>query len=167
MKTNATINGEIFVIPNCSISASIEQPKRNFQFWGRLERVWQSLCYGSHKIVDSDKNFYDESWIQVWYCTPGSDNSNWYDHLIDGYQELEGWQPCCQYLPKSLFEGHKEGDVITFELPIERRWHRSLKSDPEMKSRIEMDEIVVSLTLAQTKYRYRNFGPFEEVLKHV
>lgn len=163
MKTNEMIKSNIFIIPNPSIKVATEQPKSNFGFWAELESIWNNIVY-TDNIVNSDKKFYDEEWVQVWYCTPGSSDTNWYDHLIDGYTELEGWEPISQYLPKSLFEGKKEGDVVTFTLPICRKaWRARL----DLQSRIEYDEVKVSLTLSQTKYRYRNFGNFEDVLKRV
>lgn len=166
MKTNEMIKANIFIIPNASVKAATEQPKSNFEFWAELEKIWFNIVFEDKivSITDNDK-FYNESWVQVWYCTPESSDSNWYDHLIDGYTELEGWEPVSQYLPKSLFEGKKEGDVVTFTLPICRKAWRANPLNHSTK--IEYDKIKVSLTLSQTKYRYRNFGNFEEVLKRV
>lgn len=162
-KTTEMIKGNIFIIPNPAIKAATEQPKSNFEFWAGLESIWNNIVF-SDKIVNSDKKFYEEKWVQVWYCTPNSSNTNWYDHLIDGYTELEGWEPVSQYLPKSLFEGKKEGDVVTFTLPICRK---AWRARVDLEARIEYNDIKVSLTLCQTKYRYRNFGNFEDVLKRV
>jgi hypothetical protein len=163
MKTKSIIVGDIFIIPNPSISVSREKPRSNFGPWSDVEAVHTSLRF-KDKLISSD--FESESFVQIWFCTPGNSNSNWCDHLIDSYDELKGWEPRSSYLPKSLFADKKEGDVITFDLPICRKAWRADLHD-RGNTRIEYDTIKVSLTLAQLKYRYRNFGPFEEVVKTV
>jgi hypothetical protein len=105
----------------------------------------------------------------VWFVTPGSEDSNWYCHTINGYEELKGWKPISEYLPKSLFEGHKEGDCITINLPI-HKWLENDKYELIGCDRYYLEAsatIKVQLQLAQQKYRYRRFGNFEDVLTRV
>ena len=160
MKTKETIRADIFIIPNPSFvfKGSMAQEIGLDPSLKRFQRVWYSLADSFRE----GKEFATESWIQVWFVTPGSDDSNWSCHKIDGYPELKGWKPVCGYLPKSLFEGHKEGDCITVDLPIEK-WE---KTDDDITITYATT-IKVCLCLAQSKYRYRDHGTFEKVLNRI
>ena len=149
MKTNEIIRGNVFIIPNPAISYSDET--RNLSFWHKMEELLQANADHVTSVRVEDNQY-----VQVWYCTSGSDNSNWVDHCIDGYPELKGWRPVSPYLPVELLKGHTEGQTITINLPVKKTIN---ETDVE-----EMSTIKVALILSQNKYRYRNFGTFENVL---
>jgi len=155
MKTVETIKADVFIVPNESYKVS----EKTFE-WARADyfRVFEA----NHDKISGD--FMDQIWIQIWFATRGdNDQSNWTDHGIDGYKELVGWRPVCQYLPKALFEGHKEGDIITINLPIIKPVELG-----EGDSYADMyATIKVGLCLKQQDYRYKRFGKFEEVLARV
>lgn len=169
MKTKENILADIFIIPNPSFryESSIAQKEGfNTEFIDKLNRIWYETTTDEYRKTH---DFKDESWVQVWYVTPGSEDSNWCSHTINGYEELKGWKPIAEYLPKSLFDGKKEGDCITVILPI----HKWLEKDKCKLmgcdgSYIEASaSIKVQLQLSQLKYRYRRFGRFEDTLTRV
>ena len=149
IKTNEIIKADVFIVPNGSFKVT----EKTFE-WVRSDLF---RIFNSNFAHIGDEKFLDQTWIEVWFVTRGNDESNWTDHDIDGYSELRGWKPLTQYLPKSLFENHKEGEVITINLPI---WRRTPAGD-------EYSCVKVELCLKQQGYRYERFGKFEEVLKRV
>ena len=169
MKTQETIIADVFIIPNSSFcyEGSVAQKEGiSTEFVDCLNRIWYN-----NTTIEYRKNhdFKNESWVQIWFVTPTEEDSNWCAHTINGYEELNGWRPISEYLPKFLFEGHKEGDCITINLPI----HKWLEND---KCKLigcdgyyleASATIKVQLQLAQQKYRYRRFGNFEDVLTRV
>ena len=147
MKTAETIKADVFIVPNGSFKVS--------------EKTFEWVRSDLFKIFRANQNdgeeFLNQIWVQIWFVTRGNDESNWTDHDIDGFEELRGWKPLTQYLPKSLFKNHKEGDVITINLPI---WRKTPAGE-------EYSKIKVELCLKQSSYRYARFGKFEEVLARV
>ena len=170
MKTQETIIADVFVIPNASFryEGSLSQKGGwDTDFVSDLYHVWWKTTTEEYR---REHDFKDESFVQIWYVTPHIEDSNWCAHTINGYKELKkGWRPISEYLPKCLFEGHKEGDCITVDLPI-RKW---ITKDEAEELGIVCDgcclkaTIKVQLQLAQQKYRYRRFGNFEDVLARV
>ena len=168
MKTSETIIADIFVIPNpafCYNGSMAQEDGLSADFVDKLNRVWWKTTSEEYR---KEHEFKNESWVQVWYVTPGSEDSNWYAHNIDGYWELIGWRPITEFLPKSLFNGKKEGDCITIELPIQK-WISLQNSEEYIASHgccVE-ETIKVQIQLSQMKYRYRRFGNFEDALARV
>lgn len=149
--TQEMIRADIFIVPNRAAQweGSLAQ-KSGFDLATWHAR--QQIMYVNKVTRPSD--FASEKFVEVWFATPGNKQSNWFDHGIDGYDCLKNWELVTNRLPASVFEGHKEGDVVTLELPVE-------SEDYQRKF------IKVALTLSQRKYRYRDFGDFEEVVKKV
>jgi len=83
--------------------------------------------------------------VEVWMTGEGCDN--WDSH----YHGVR-----IAYLPIAMLEGKSEGDVIEFDTETSE-WdgHKELIPGP----------CKVRLTLAQTKYRYRNHGDFQTTLQ--
>ena len=165
MKTIETIIADIFVIPNpafCYNGSMAQEDGLSADFVDKLNRIWWKTTTEEYRKTH---DFKDESWVQVWYVTPGSDNSNWFCHKIDGYRELVDWRPISEYLPKGIFENKKEGDCITIDLPIQK-WV-SLQKDSEEHGCCVEETIKVQLQLSQLKYRYKRFGAFEVALNRV
>lgn len=162
MKTKQIISGDVFIIPN-----GVATPK-NILFEETLHGMFTVATVNSIKFCD------DTKFVQVWFCTPGNSDSNWADHRIDGYDELEGWRPKSSFIPVSLFDGKKEGDVVTIDLPIigwmPKHPIKGLDITPagcKIPAGVTVETTVkVSLTLAQGKHRYRSFGngKFENLL---
>lgn len=160
MKTKEIITGEIFIIPNTLIT-----PK-NLKFEEPRYNIYQTSSVNNIEFTDNCE------FIGVLFTTPGNPDSNWIVNGIDGYKELKYWRPVCCYLPVELFDGKVEGDVVTFYLPIKSHPTHLTSgkiNQPEgcnIPFGVEVNtSIKVTMTLAQTKHRYRNFGRFEEVLK--
>lgn len=105
-------------------------------------------------------NWNTEKLVQVWFCTPGNPDSNWMDHRIDGYDELQGWKPLMAFLPTSIFEGKDDGDAITIDLPITNKLGVAYE-----RNKNDWATVKVQLILNQKSYRYSNYGTFSEVLK--
>lgn len=171
MKTTETIRADIFIIPNASYRYEGSMSQRlglDGEFVQKLSNFWFSLP----DEIREHREFKDEDWVQIWYATPNNSdhNSNWVDRTIDGYKELENWKPMISYLPKILFEGKKEGDCVTVDLPIVRRYELDESKDLIGIEDVHVhatSKIKVQLQLAQSKYRYARFGNFEEVLAKV
>ena len=81
--------------------------------------------------------------IQVWYVSDECDN--WSSHRWEDHPEFFGSHGLPNHLPEHLLEGVKEGDELVLNF-----------GDKELR-----------LTAAQSDYRYRNFGTFEEAFKQV
>lgn len=151
MKTNEIIKADVFIVPNESFKVS----EKTFE-WVRSD------LYEIYSATKSAGDFKDQTWVEVWFVTRGNDDSNWTDHTIDGFKELRGWKPISHYLPKAIFDGHKEGDIITIFLPICKSAELVEDSYVDMRARVK-----VELCLKQQGYRYERFGKFEEVLTRV
>lgn len=152
-KTKKEICGGIFIIPNRLTGWNSSLTKCS----GYQLSQWANYA----RMLPEGVSLEDSKPIQVWMYTDGNSNSNWYDHGIDGYPELEDFYPAVDFIPSEIFKDLKEGDSITIDLPIETRpW---LTKDKFKKSGI----IKVKLTLSQLKTRYARFGTFEKVLKSV
>jgi hypothetical protein len=169
MKTTEIIRADISIIPNASYcyEGSMHQKSGSgASFVNQLSKVWYALP----EEIRKNKDFKDEEWIQIWYATPNHPSSlerNWFDNTIYGYEDLKHWKPVCGYLPKSIFEGKKEGDCVTIDLPIVKE---GLSDDDDPDSDVIVrasSKIKVQLQLAQTKGRYGIYGNFEEVLAKV
>lgn len=194
MKTKELINADIFIIPNPAIKYPKEMRPYNINLWQRII----DQHYATKESVDDElTDIENEEFVEIWYVTRKAeyDNSlsNWLDHSIDGYDELIGFRPVTMYLPKSLFKGHKEGDIITFPLVVTGCGLSMSKEYQELHSKFYNDEITgvefgknlkklkktvdlglevrtrikISARLAQNDYRYRMFGSFETALEKV
>ena len=201
MKTKEIIRAKAFIIPN-----SLYCPDE-LDFNGGF--VLDSLREYSQATYEQWFYSHNEEWrkehedirkpnrqkyVQVWFFEPTGENdeSNWYDHGIDGYDELKNWRPLTNLLPVEIFRGYKEGDTVTFELPIEkdlykaaiherRLWKKDFEDKngraptvEEVEAACPIDDdidktrvitwIKVSLILSQKDGRYSRFGGFHEVL---
>lgn len=153
MKTKKTVKGEVFIIPNptdtlknfCSPEWIAEKCKRMLGVEAKPEDELLQIWICSEKCDN-------------WSCTFGgfqSELGSKFPTLVESWKKskeeqketrLLGYFP--EYVPKSLFEGKKEGDVVTFTCP-------------------EYDNVEIALTLNQLGYRYKRFGRFEEVFEKV
>ena len=150
------IHCDIFVIPN-SIHTFREEDACDSIYGERVAAQFSTCKFGA--AVKSETKFSEEKFVQVWYVTPGSSDSNWFDHNVDGIEGLEHYAPITDRLPVSLFEGYKEGDYIM--VPMYFRKHHEYRGNGEPSLRIES----VMLRLSNLNYRYSDRGPFEEAIK--
>lgn len=150
-----SLKGDIFIIPNSSASLERETVKGyNIDFWADINSQYNILKWREKKEGFENSEFENEEFVELWFTNETSEN--WYDHGIfdeDGTQ----WRPLTKYLPKTLFKGKQEGDKVSFLLILTAR-----VNDMDVRKRIS-----VEMTLSQTKYRYKNKGKFEDVLKLV
>ena len=155
MKTNAIIRADVFIVPN-GLRCYSATNDNNVSFWNKQEEVLLA-----NKSSLTSTKLEDNKLVEVWYVTPGDgdEDSNWFDHAIDGYEELCGYRPISRFLPIELFESKTEGQTVTVELPIER-FNRKMKTT-------EITTVKVALILSQRKYRYSRYGTFEETLSRL
>ena len=152
MKQTEILNGDIFIIPNRSFIGEFVFVTTNAKV--QMETVY----YKNQEFNTNNVSFDDTRWIECWWCDPKEDNSNWRDHGIERLED-GNWRLSTSYVPTWLFNGHREGDIVTFKMPVH-------KLDRENELSI-YSTVKISVRLAQSKYRYRQFGTFEEVLKRV
>jgi hypothetical protein len=147
----AKINCNIFVIPNSVYTFRNEDA--NDSLYG--SRVYEQFTTS----FNYEKEWSSEKFVQVWYVTPGSSDSNWVDHNVDHIEGLEHYAPITDRLPVSLFEGKKEGDVVSTKVVF--RKHHFWKDTDEPETKV----LEVALRLNNLGYRYSSYGTFEEAIK--
>ena len=156
MKNQNLLAGDIFIIPNPSFKTLDE----SFKLPSFMMDI-NTIFYQNEDLNTNNVKIEDTRFIECWFCNP--ENDNWRDHGIKnlerGFEDDEYWRLSSSYVPDWIFNGHKEGDVVTFKMPVERRCRK--------RCVLERAIVTLSVTLAQNKYRYRGFGNFEEVLKRV
>jgi hypothetical protein len=145
-KFEGTIYGDCYIIPNPPI---------------KISSLFDYNIYILEDFVVRNKLHFDfgyEGCIQLYYVTKNNDKLG--DQTLQYNDEKTGinisFSPYINYLPASMFQGKKEGDIIEFdyydEIPYEHgeSIHATLH---------------FVFQLAQTKYRFR--GNFEEILKKI
>lgn len=201
MKTNEIIRCKAFIIPNslycpdeCEFNGGFivdslrEYAQRTQQKWFYSHNEeWRK----EHENIRKPNR---QKYVQVWFFEPTGENndSNWFDHGIDGYEELDFWRPLTNLLPVEMFRDYKEGDTVTFELPIQkdlykeeiykrREWKLDFaKENGRLPTEEEIEKgygdhpidhdmsittwVKVSMILAQKDGRYGYFGGFHEIL---
>lgn len=157
MKLNLEVDGEVnadlFIIPN--------EISRIGSFFKSYQVRYAKLCQDLFELngVEYDLDDFDsEKLVEIWAVSRedlGSDNlgSHGFTMTIDG-QEYYCRFP--SYLPVRLFSGKKEGEIISLIIPIEGQGD---ENDDHVSLKMRFN-----LRLAQTEYRYRGFGKFEDLL---
>lgn len=158
-----TINGDIFIIPNSA--------PRLKDYW--MESFKAKMQKYMHQICELNGLKFDETvdrCVETWYTSPEMECDNIPDHDIHFEYEGEKYQltfPSGRQLPSPLFKDKKEGDVVEIKVPVYiRKYDRPHYKDKMFDEDIET-VVTLKLKLAQTEYRYRSFGNFEDVLKKV
>lgn len=148
------VDADAFIIPNGA--------SRICTFFSGARNRYIDLCQKIYEFNHIEYNldeFDNEKMIEMWVVAKEDLNSeNLGSH---GFKlEIEGVPNYCRfpnYLPMRLFEGKEEGDIVTVIIPIDayNYEHDDVKTEIYIRFHIR---------LAQTEYRYRNFGRFEELL---
>jgi len=159
MSNGIAINADLFIIPNSA--AKIEDLFDS----AKEERTNQmnKICELNGMTFDKDHDWL----IECWLCAPELDCDNIADHNIHVLNEngahctigLDHWRN----MPSTLLKGKKEGDTISVKIPVWVRVEGEEEQYPNARDIIAD----FNITLAQTKYRYRRFGTFEETLAKV
>lgn len=138
------VSADMFIVPNGFMKAS-----NNVIYGDRLNATMNGILEASGHETEVDPYM-----MQVWVVAENDLGcENLVDHMghywgIDGVKHPFGNIP--SYLPANMFVGRKEGDVVTVVYP-------------EGTTQFNKDfKVVMHLKLAQTGYRYRRFGTFEE-----
>ena len=176
MKTKELIRAKAFVIPNglyCPDELGFNggMISDSVAYWS--QKIFNRWLYKNHSEewrkerkatlgwdgLDSSRQKYVELWFRE--PTGENDQSNWRDHGIDGYDELDGWDLLTNYIPTAIFEGYKDGDTVTFDIPIirDKCW------DDDDEDEIRITWIKVSVMLDQKGGRYPSNGLFHEILE--
>lgn len=176
MKTKELIRAKAFVIPNglyCPDELGFNggMISNSIAYWS--QKIFYRWLYKNHseewrkerKVtlgwdgLDASRQKY----VELWFHEPTGENdqSNWRDHGIDGFDELDGWDLLTNYIPTSIFEGYKDGDTVTFDIPIirDKCW------DDDDEDEIRITWIKVSVMLDQKGGRYSSNGLFHEILE--
>ncbi len=151
-------NAEIFIIPNSA--AKISSYFEVFQ--NKYRDLAIKLCN------DNDVEFNEETdyMVETWICSDELRTENLQNHgciiRIDGKKYYLDGGRIKRDIPSTILKNLKEGEsiVIKFnDIQIE-----DYDSDDERKYNINLE---LNITAAQTKYRYKRFGNFEDTLKYV
>lgn len=138
-------NGDMFIIPNSFIRLSEEDKE------SRLSVQVRDI-FSHYNMTPED----DELMTQVWIVAKddlGTENLTDHGcHFMDE-DERKYASPHISIIPTRIFEDKKEGDIVD----VQFKHHQS---DPEFEC-----EFILHLRLAQSEYRYRRFGQFEEVFE--
>lgn len=145
----------IFIIPN---HATL--PEESYPGSARLIREQTEIA----ELNDIEYNWDEDQLVQFWIYADDvirSENLNCHGAVIYIDDERYRIDCRCTHLTERIFREHIEGDVVNLKLPAYLSKSRSSVDEAE---KIILD---LELTLDQLRYRYRSFGPFEEVLKRV
>lgn len=151
-------NGRIFVIPNHA--GSINSLKYHCQD-SKNEKIKKltDLCELNDRDID---DLINEPLIQLWIVSDDLKTNNLEDHGFRfniGNEEFFGYAYGIGHLPKSFFDGKKEGDILSLKY---KGWYVA-KNDGNHNDML----LELNLELCQHEYRYKNFGQFEEVISKV
>ena len=151
--TRVAGNADLFIIPNAPVS--VDDPVlKDSTLFQETKEVMNEICdmNSIDRLTDNDKL------IQVWFSAKEDFKcGNLCDHYgyIDDDEAEWDFRLQEQYLPARLLRNHLEGNVVMINLPVYIR-----NGSDRQKVRMEL-----STTLSQSKYRYKNFGNFEDVMK--
>lgn len=162
-KTNIVIEAEadVFIIPN-------KLYKLNPKYMTELNRI-----VNVRKIALANNLVYDyeaDDVIQLWFVSDdlGSDNLGnhgfrfWVEN--DRYWVHSSESKILSCLPKKMFEGLREGETRTILIPMNDTEIQNCNTGDEEKVDIELR---LTITAAQSKYRYKSFGNFEDTISMV
>ena len=141
------IGCDMFIVPNSLNRASAFSCNA-----GRFRESANAVLVANGFEAESDPLL-----VQIWVVAEesmGCDNLN--DHF-GRYTDADGneasYGQVWGYLPASLFKDKKEGDTVSIVVPAGVYGYSKTFST------------VLCMTLAQTEYRYRRFGSFEDCFK--
>ena len=144
-------NAEVFVIPNSANKVS--------------EYTFRSVIDNAHRMCENLGMEFDEKndkLAQFWTSSDDLDTENLSCHgfsfEVDGQEVYSEYIPEC--IPVKIYKDIKEGE--SREVIYEFEGHIY-----EPKSSRVPVRLVLNVTAAQSKYRYRRFGNFEDVLEDV
>jgi len=164
--------GEIFIVPNSLAKLD--------QFFGSIKSQYQRLC-DAETAYQEFSELHD--WlVQVWTIMPVAKNENGskmfpglnFDEEVENFEDHEGflelsggWTAAIShrqsYIPVRCFDGLREGDSVALKYPLKiHLWNETTGEHKTFWSEDVSIPVVVRLT--QTKYRYRQYGSFEECL---
>lgn len=145
----------IFIIPN---HATL--PEESYPGSARLIHEQTEIAELNDIEYDRDEDQLVQFWIHADDIIQ-SENLNCHGAAIYIDDERYRIDCRCELLTERIFREHIEGDVVNLKLPA---YLSKSGSDLDESEKIILD---LELTLNQLDYRYRSFGPFEEVLKRV
>ncbi len=149
-------NADVFVIPNHASTVN------EFVFGKdtRKETVC-NVCFANGVSYDPET----DKLIQLWMVSDDLQSDNIEDHgFISNFngKEYRCHLPAyCHSLPKKLLPS-KEGETKRIIIPNCIATERSRDADEEINF-----DLILNITASQTKYRYKNFGNFEDAVRYV
>lgn len=145
------VTGEVFIIPNSL--GTIGGFKECSWLKTDVSQMYGTAKHAGLNVSDTDKT------VQLWMCCDESENICRHGIPVTVHDQrihisIHGFEN----LPCKLFNGKKEGDQVELFYSFKGTWGDDVEEDIE---------ITFKLTLAQSKYRYRNYGTFEECLRQL
>jgi hypothetical protein len=157
-KINVEATADFFIIPN---SASRIQDYYSEDTQVRRREEATKICSDNNVDFDESKDYM----VQTWITSEDLHADNITDHGFHFEEDGERYWVHAgigRFIPSNLIN-IKEGETVTLSF-----------NDNEVYARNDLDEehpvnvnVILHITAAQTKYRYRNFGKFEDTLKYV
>ena len=161
---NATANAEIFIIPNkaCKLSGILDFAKDEFR------KLGENVCAASGTSFDESKDYFVETWITA---EEDLGSENLADHgfrikLSDNQRVYVYSGQISRNIPSSLLKDLKEGKE-TVQITFNNLQGRIITGKDYDNAVDATVNLTLNLTGAQRKYRYRNYGNFEDALREV
>lgn len=154
---NIELNVEGFIIPN-----SFNKPSDFLaDFVAEDMRQHIRSVYADNNLSDID----DPDTVkcaEMWFTSPQYGFDNMYDHGFmvtteNGEDVMCYFDRMGQYIPCKILQGKNEGNAIQYIVDAHLTNHRVNRHESDT-----LVKLILNVTLAQNKYRYRNFGPFEK-----
>ena len=146
-KADIIIECDAFIIPNQTSSIS------NKIFL----REDDSYIIRFKEFCDINKVEYDDitavPQVNLWFTNNEIDNIARHNFIINGIKFSNSYMNNVELIPLPMVKEIKEGEKISFIYKYDEPGNEHL--------------VKFVCTAAQTKYRYRRFGTFEEVLKNI
>lgn len=127
-----TLDVDLFIIPNSMCYLS------QLCFASFRERLTEICQYNGINTAS-----YNTPIFQVWFV--GGDSNNMSRHGFRVGDRVFNAGFLKEYLPAEMFLSAKEGDTVKIHYPVD-----------------DDTDLTLNCKLMQKKYRYRNFGTFEE-----
>jgi hypothetical protein len=123
--------------------------------------------------LDYDESRDTDRLVQLWHVSHWTENVDDHGLMVKTPKRafyLNQQQTGFSFLPSVIFNGKVEGDTVDFRFRRENCLIRYADSKIDLEEHEQSGvtiDVVFSMCLSQTKYRYARFGSFDDVLKQL